>query len=161
MWGTTGLGYNLKKVRERLGAEAVVDSWSILFDPAKVSKLASCGVHVLDATEELFPAALRYLGLNPDTKAEGDLRKAADLLGQDQAAYPEIPLLRIHHRAREWRYPPRRGLFGVTFFSEEARGRSQEWRRNRLCHPEGRCADVVRQLRDPLRCRETRKPPTS
>lgn len=82
MWGTTGLGYNLKKVREKLGPQAEVDSWSILFDPAKVSKLASCGVHVLDATEEMFPAALRYLGLNPDSKAEGDLRKAADLLAK-------------------------------------------------------------------------------
>lgn len=82
MWGTTGLGYNLKKVREKLGPDANVDSWSILFDPAKVSKLASCGVHVLDATEEMFPAALRYLGLDPDSKKEADLRKAADLLAK-------------------------------------------------------------------------------
>ncbi len=79
MWGTTGIGYNVKKVKERLGDQPI-DSWSILFDPAKLSKLADCGVHVLDATEELFPAALRYLGLDPDSKKQADLDKAAALL---------------------------------------------------------------------------------
>lgn len=80
MWGTTGIGYNVAKVRERLGADAPVDSWSILFDPAKLAKLADCGVHVLDATEEMFPAALRYLGLDPDSKSEAELNRAAELL---------------------------------------------------------------------------------
>ncbi len=79
MWGTTGIGYNVAKVKQRLG-DAPVDSWSIVFDPAKLSKLADCGVHVLDATEEMFPAALRYLGLDPDSKKEADLTKASQLL---------------------------------------------------------------------------------
>lgn len=82
MWGTTGLGYNVAKVKERLGADSAVDSWSVLFDPDKVKKLADCGVHVLDATEELFPAALRWLGLDPNSKKEEDLRKAADALAK-------------------------------------------------------------------------------
>ena len=82
MWGTTGLGYNVAKVKERLGADARVDSWSILFDPEKLKKLADCGVHVLDATEELFPAALRWLGLDPNSKKEDDLKKAADALAK-------------------------------------------------------------------------------
>lgn len=82
MWGTTGLGYNVAKVKERLGADAALDSWAALFDVEKVRKLADCGVHALDATEELFPAALRYLGLDPNSKKEEDLRKAAELLGK-------------------------------------------------------------------------------
>ncbi len=82
MWGTTGLGYNVAKVKERLGPDAAIDSWAALFDVEKVKKLADCGIHVLDATEELFPAALRYLGLDPNSKKEDDLRKAADLLGK-------------------------------------------------------------------------------
>jgi putrescine transport system substrate-binding protein len=82
MWGTTAIGYNVAKVRERLGADARVDSWDVLFDPAKLSKLADCGVHVLDATEEMFPAALNFLGLDPDSKKEEDLAKAADLLAK-------------------------------------------------------------------------------
>jgi putrescine transport system substrate-binding protein len=80
VWGTTGIGYNAKKVQERLGANATIDSWATVFDPEQLKKLASCGVHVLDATEELFPAALRYLGLDPDSKKEADLNKAAELL---------------------------------------------------------------------------------
>jgi putrescine transport system substrate-binding protein len=82
MWGTTGIGYNAKKVAERLGADFKVDSWSLIFDPAKLAKLKDCGVHILDATEEMFPAALRFLGLNPDSKREDDLKKAADLLAK-------------------------------------------------------------------------------
>ncbi len=80
MWGTTGIGYNVKKIRERLGPDAAIDSWSIVFDPEKLKKLSGCGIHVLDATEEMFPAALHYLGLNPDSKKESDLKRAADLL---------------------------------------------------------------------------------
>lgn len=80
MWGTTGIGYNVAKIRERLGPDAVIDSWRIVFDPNELKKLKDCGVHVLDATEEMFPAALRYLGLDPDSKKEADLTKAAALL---------------------------------------------------------------------------------
>lgn len=80
MWGTTGIGYNTAKIRERLGADAVVDSWKIVFEPEQLKKLSSCGVHVLDAVEEMFPAALRYLGLDPDSKSEADLNKAGELL---------------------------------------------------------------------------------
>jgi putrescine transport system substrate-binding protein len=80
MWGTTGIGYNVAKVRERLGPDAVIDSWKVLFDPEQLKKLSNCGVHVLDAVEEMFPAALRHLGLNPDSKAEADLNKAGELL---------------------------------------------------------------------------------
>jgi putrescine transport system substrate-binding protein len=79
-WGTTGLGYNVRRIRERLGPEARIDSWSVLFNPETLKKLAPCGVHVLDSPEELFPAALRYLGIDPDSKREADWRRAADLL---------------------------------------------------------------------------------
>ena len=33
MWGTIGIGYNEAKVEERLGEDAPVDSWSLIFDP--------------------------------------------------------------------------------------------------------------------------------
>lgn len=80
MWGTTGIGYNVAKVKERLGPDATIDSWRILFEPDQLKKLSNCGVHVLDAVEEMFPAALRYLGLDPDSKKEADLKKAGELL---------------------------------------------------------------------------------
>ncbi|MEN5082481.1 polyamine ABC transporter substrate-binding protein [Bosea sp. TWI1241] len=80
MWGTTGIGYNAAKVKERLGADFKVDSWNVVFDPEVLKKLSNCGVHVLDAVEEMFPAALRHLGLDPDSKKEADLNKAGELL---------------------------------------------------------------------------------
>ncbi|RMD88980.1 MAG: polyamine ABC transporter substrate-binding protein [Alphaproteobacteria bacterium] len=67
MWGTTGIGVNVKKVREVLGEDAPIDSLSLVFDPANMEKLASCGVHFLDAPTEMIPMALKYLGEDPDS----------------------------------------------------------------------------------------------
>lgn len=67
MWGSTGLGVNVGKVRELLGDDAPVNSLSLIFDPAHMEKLAECGVHVLDAPTEMIPAALQYLGEDPNS----------------------------------------------------------------------------------------------
>ena len=80
MWGTTGVGYNTAKVREILGADAPTDSLAMLFDPAVVSKLAACGVHMLDAPTEALPAALRYIGEDPTTQDPAVLKKAEAVL---------------------------------------------------------------------------------
>lgn len=80
MWGTTGLGYNTEKVAERLGADADLNSWDILFKPELVAKLADCGVTILDAPAEVYATALNYLGLDPNSEAEADLARAEELL---------------------------------------------------------------------------------
>jgi putrescine transport system substrate-binding protein len=80
MWGTTGIGYNVRKVREALGAEAKIDSWDIVFKPESMARLRSCGVHLLDSADDIFPAALRHLGLDPNGTKEADLQKAAELV---------------------------------------------------------------------------------
>ena len=79
MWGTTGVGYNVAAIKKRL-ADAPVDSLRMIFDPAVVSKFADCGVMVLDSATDVFPAALKYLGLDPDSKKPEDLAKAADVV---------------------------------------------------------------------------------
>ena len=79
MWGTTGVGYNVAAIKKRL-ADAPVDSLKMIFDPAVVSKFADCGVMVLDSATDVFPAALKYLGLDPDSKKPEDLAKAADVV---------------------------------------------------------------------------------
>ena len=79
MWGTTGIGYNVDAVKKRM-ADAPVDSLKMIFDPAVVSKFADCGVMVLDSATDVFPAALKYLGLDPDSKKPEDLAKAADVV---------------------------------------------------------------------------------
>src|SRR5882724_1751575 len=79
MWGTTGIGYNVDAIRKRL-PDAPVDSLKMVFDPAVVSKFADCGVMLLDSATDVFPAALKYLGLDPDSKKTEDLAKAADVV---------------------------------------------------------------------------------
>jgi putrescine transport system substrate-binding protein len=80
MWGTTGIGFNVKKAREALGADGKIDSWDVMFKPEVLAKFKDCGVHVLDAADDVFAAALAYLKLNPNTREQADLEKAADLL---------------------------------------------------------------------------------
>ena len=79
MWGTTGIGYNVAAIKKRL-PDAPVDSLKMVFDPAVVSKFADCGVMLLDSATDVFPAALKYLGLDPDSKKTEDLAKAADVV---------------------------------------------------------------------------------
>src|SRR3954447_13738206 len=79
MWGTTGIGFNVRKAREILGG-AGPDSWDILFKPELIARFSDCGVHMLDAADDVFAAALGYLGLDPNTKNPAELEQAADLL---------------------------------------------------------------------------------
>ncbi len=79
LWGTNGIGYNVEKVKARLGAEAPTDSWALVFDPAYAAKLADCGITMLDTASEMVPLALAYLGLPPDSMAPEDLAKVEAL----------------------------------------------------------------------------------
>lgn len=79
MWGTTGIGYNIGMIESRM-ADAPVDSWRMIFDEDVVSRFADCGVHLLDAPTELFPAALNYLGLDPTSNDADDIKQAENLL---------------------------------------------------------------------------------
>ena len=76
MWGTTGLGVNLGKVKEALGEDAPIDSWDLVFKPENMEKLAGCGVHFLDAPSEMIPAALKYIGEDPNSHDPDVIAKA-------------------------------------------------------------------------------------
>lgn len=67
MWGTTGIGINVAKVKEALGDDAPIGSLALVFEPSNMEKLAKCGVQMLDAPAEIIPAALAYLGEDPDS----------------------------------------------------------------------------------------------
>jgi len=64
LWGTTGIGINVKEVKKRLGDDFPLDSWNLLFDPSIASKLADCGITWLDAWDEIIPSVLNYQGEN-------------------------------------------------------------------------------------------------
>ncbi|MEA2837144.1 MAG: putrescine transport system substrate-binding protein [Bradyrhizobium sp.] len=80
MWGTTGIGYNVKTVQQILGADAKIESWDIVFKPENLAKFKDCGIHMLDSVDDIFPTALNYLGIDPNSTKQADLEKAAALI---------------------------------------------------------------------------------
>ncbi|MBC8107728.1 MAG: spermidine/putrescine ABC transporter substrate-binding protein, partial [Anaerolineae bacterium] len=72
----TMLGYNDQKLKE-LGIQ--VDSWAAIFDPTILAKLKG-RVTVLDSSNELFAAALKYLGYSANDTDEMHLKEAADVI---------------------------------------------------------------------------------
>lgn len=80
MWGTTGLGINVDMIKERLGDDFAFNTWDLLFNKEVSSKLADCGIFMLDAPAETFPAAKNYLGIDPDAKDSESMGKAKELL---------------------------------------------------------------------------------
>lgn len=82
MWGTTGIGYNVKVAQKILGPDAKIDSWDIVFKPENLAKFRDCGIHMLDSADDILPAALGYLGIDPNSTRQADLEKAAELIGK-------------------------------------------------------------------------------
>jgi putrescine transport system substrate-binding protein len=80
MWGTTGIGYNVKRVYELFGPDAKVDTWDMVFRPENLAKFRDCGVEMLDSSDDIMPAALAYLHLNPNTTDPAELEQATQLL---------------------------------------------------------------------------------
>jgi len=79
-YGTDGIGYNVQAVKKALGSDAPVDSWSLVFDPANVSKLTGCGVSFLDDAGNAFSAALQYIHKDPNSTNPGDYLAAFETL---------------------------------------------------------------------------------
>jgi putrescine transport system substrate-binding protein len=75
MWGTTGIGYNEGKVKAIM-ADAPVDSWRLLLDPAIAAKFKDCGISILDGPTDVLPGVLAYLGRDPTSESVEDLERA-------------------------------------------------------------------------------------
>jgi putrescine transport system substrate-binding protein len=79
LWGTTGIGYDARRLQE-LAPKAPTDSWQLVFDPKVAAAMASCGVSVVDAPSEVLGAALMALGKNPNEINAGTVAEAGKLL---------------------------------------------------------------------------------
>src|SRR5438093_4534740 len=82
MWGTTGIGYNVKMAEKILGPGAKIDSWDIVFKPENLAKFKDCGIHMLDSADDILPAALGYLGIDPNSTKQADLERAVELVSK-------------------------------------------------------------------------------
>lgn len=84
MWGTTGLGVNRKALAE-LGVADEDMSWKLLFDPVVRKKAGQCGIGLLNERDELFAAALAYLGHSVNTLKKQELKEAGLLIKESMA----------------------------------------------------------------------------
>jgi putrescine transport system substrate-binding protein len=79
MWGTTGIGYDAGKVKAIM-PDAPVDSWRFVFDPQVLSRFKDCGVSVLDDPTDMVATMLLWLGKDPNSENEADLKLAEEKL---------------------------------------------------------------------------------
>jgi spermidine/putrescine-binding protein len=73
LWGTTGIGYDKRKVKEP------IDSWRALFDERYAGRIL-----MLDDVREAFGAALKLMGRSINETDPAVLRQAADMLRQQK-----------------------------------------------------------------------------
>ncbi len=57
-----------------------LDSWALVFDPSYASKLAKCGISVIDAPAPVVRHVLEYLGRNPAAPRPQDMEDVDRLL---------------------------------------------------------------------------------
>ncbi len=79
MWGTLGIGYNEKMIHELL-PDAPIDSWRLVFDPAIASKVAKCGINIIDSPAEMMRVLYSYLGKDPNSQKPEDLAEVEKVL---------------------------------------------------------------------------------
>jgi putrescine transport system substrate-binding protein len=79
LWGTNGIGYNEKMVKQLL-PDAPLDSWRMVFDPKVASKVAKCGISVLNSPAEMMRAVFSYLGMDPNSQKPEDLAQGEAVL---------------------------------------------------------------------------------
>jgi putrescine transport system substrate-binding protein len=78
-WGTHGIGYNEKMLALAL-PHVPVDSWCLIFDPAFASKLAACGINIIDKPAGVVRLVLKYLGKDPSAPKPEDLIEVESVL---------------------------------------------------------------------------------
>lgn len=81
LWGTTGIGYNPDMVEKVLGTR-VIDSLSAVFDPEIASKLAKCGITIVNAPESMFMLAFIYLGVDANSERHEDIVAAEAMMAR-------------------------------------------------------------------------------
>jgi putrescine transport system substrate-binding protein len=56
--------------------DAPLDSWRLVLDPAVASKVAKCGISIVDSPAEMLRGVYSYLGKDPNSQSADDLALA-------------------------------------------------------------------------------------
>lgn len=90
LWGTTGIGYNPEQVAKVMGKTVEIDSWSFIFEPENMKKLAECGVSFLDSADEMIPFSLLYNQKEPNSKKHSDFKPDSPAIQTLKAVHPYV-----------------------------------------------------------------------
>lgn len=85
----TGIGYNIAKIKA-LMPDAPIGSLAMILDPKVLAKIKSCGVTVLDSSDEVISAALAWTGRNPVSQSLEDLKFASEIIMKARPSYKYI-----------------------------------------------------------------------
>ncbi len=80
-WGTFGIGYNKAMVSKAL-PDPPLDSWRLIFDPAVASKLAKCGINLMDDPVGVVRVVLILLGRDSNAPTSQDLTDVEQALAK-------------------------------------------------------------------------------
>ncbi|MDR2107444.1 MAG: extracellular solute-binding protein [Holosporaceae bacterium] len=78
-FGISGIGINEEIAKKVLG-DFPRNTFALIFDPANAEKLCRYGISVYESPNEIFPAVLAYLGMNPESSDKSDIEKATEHL---------------------------------------------------------------------------------
>jgi putrescine transport system substrate-binding protein len=78
-FGTNGFTYNVDMVKKRM-KDPPLDSLKFIFDPEVLSNFKDCGISFLDSPEDVITLALTYMGKDPTSQNEADIKAAVDML---------------------------------------------------------------------------------
>src|SRR3990167_8438376 len=81
LWGSVGLAINVPAAEQAFGGP-LPDSWSVLFNPEQSKRLASCGMSVLDARDEVLSALMSYQGRSLAQTPPSQMKRSGEVLNQ-------------------------------------------------------------------------------
>jgi spermidine/putrescine-binding protein len=80
-WGTTGIAYN-GALTAKADPGKPMNTLAAVFDPERLKALQKCKVAMIDEPTEVVPMVLKYLGLDPASESDADLKKVEAHLGK-------------------------------------------------------------------------------
>ena len=149
LWGTNGIGYNVAKVAERLGAGRAGGQLGAGLRPRRyAAKLADCGITMLDTASEMVPLALAYLGLPTDSTRPEDLEKVEALFAAVRPYVRYFNAVQYNTDLAAGEVCVSVGFSGDVFIAAEE---AADGHRDRLLGAEGGGDALVRHAGDPRR----------
>jgi len=85
-YSATKIAVNAHQVEQILQTTKLPNSWSLVFEPELVKKLAKCGIGVMDEPIDVMATLLNYQGVSVATVSKNQISRAGNLLA-DIAPY--------------------------------------------------------------------------